>query len=270
MMKIYETIQTYNQQGIDMVIVTAISKQGEGPVEVGKKMIVTNESTIGTVGGGALEHDAINKARELLKTRDHGSETYVLSDSGVQKKGKSLPMVCGGVVTLFFEFVGVKNHVTIFGAGHVGKALVTALHPLGFDVTVIDDRADLLDQIKDANRVVAMPFVEAIDKIGIKDGSYVVICTPSHTYDYHVINKILKDQLKPAYIGMLCSPAKLKAYLKTTYETFGKDVDLSNLYAPVGLDLGGGSPEEIAVSIVSEILTIYHGKTGHRHMREMR
>ncbi len=69
---------------------------------------------------------------------------------------------------------------------------------------------------------------------------------------------------------MLCSPAKLKAYLKTTYETFGKDVDLSNLYAPVGLDLGGGSPEEIAVSIVSEILTVYHGKTGHRHMREMR
>lgn len=253
-----------------MVVVTAISKQGEGPVEVGKKMIVTADKTIGTVGGGALEHEAITKARTLLSLRTHDSETYVLNEGGAQKKGKTLPMVCGGVVTLFFEFIGVKNHITVFGAGHVGKALVTALHPLGFAVTVIDDRIELLHEIKDADHLVNLPFVEAIDKVRIREGSYVVICTPSHTHDYHVINKILKDQLKPVYIGMLCSPTKLRSYLQTTYETFGTDVDLSNLYAPVGLDLGGGSPEEIAVSIVAEILAVFYQKTGHRHMKENR
>ena len=71
------------------------------------------------------------------------------------------------------------------------------------------------------------------------------------------------------YIGMLCSLQKLKDYLEKTYDAFGKDVDLTNLYSPIGLDLGGGSPEEIAISIASELLAVSNGKTNHRHMREL-
>ncbi|MGM0436576.1 MAG: XdhC family protein, partial [Bacillota bacterium] len=70
------------------------------------------------------------------------------------------------------------------------------------------------------------------------------------------------------YMGMLCSPEKLNEYLEATYETYGKDVNLSHFYAPIGLDTGGGSPEEIAVSIAAEMLSIIHGKKGHKHMRE--
>ncbi len=100
------------------------------------------------------------------------------------------------------------------------------------------------------------------------EDSFVIVCTPSHKHDYNVINKVIEKKIKLQYIGMLCSPEKLNDYLGKTYDTFGKDVDLSNFYSPIGLDLGGGSPEEIAISISSEILAVSHSKEGHLHMRE--
>ena len=111
MTNIYQLIDQYQQKGVDMVIVTAIEKEGEGPVEVGKKMIVTTENTHGTVGGGALEHYAIKKARHLIEQRKHDKETYYLNKGKIIENAKTLPMVCGGVVSLFYEFVGVKNYV---------------------------------------------------------------------------------------------------------------------------------------------------------------
>ncbi|NLN80333.1 MAG: XdhC/CoxF family protein, partial [Erysipelotrichia bacterium] len=91
----------------------------------------------------------------------------------------------------------------------------------------------------------------------------------SHENDYHVLNKILTNKFKPKYMGMLCSPDKIKSYLEKTYQTFGKEINLSNFYAPIGLQLGGNSPEDIAISISSEILAVYHDKQDIKHMREM-
>ena len=267
---IYEKIVDYKAKNIDMVLVTAVEKTGEGPVEVGKKMLVleTGES-FGTVGGGALEFYATEKAKDLIQKRKHLTEKYLLDKGKVIVDAKTLPMVCGGTVTLFYEFLGVRNHVYIFGAGHVGQALANVLKPLNFHITVIDDRKEVLSAFKNGNLKIFSNFASYIEENGIKEGSYVVVCTPSHTNDYHVINKILELNLKPIYIGMLCSPEKLKDYLNKTYEKFGKDVDLSNFYSPIGLDLGGGSPEDISISITAEILAIYHEKTGHKHMREV-
>lgn len=267
MNKIYEQLIAYKEKGIDMVVVTAIEKQGEGPVEVGKKMIVTTDNLHGTVGGGALEHGAVEIARELLQKRTHLTEKYFLNEGRLIKGAKTLPMVCGGTVTLFYEFVGVKNFVYIFGAGHVGQALARVLKPLDFHLTVIDDRQAVIERFEGADVIAHQPFASFIDDHGIKDNSFVVVCTPSHKYDYNVINKILEQTLKPQYIGMLCSMEKLKSYLDKTYETFGKDIDLRHFYSPIGLDLGGGSPEEIAIAIAAEILAIHHGKQEHRHMR---
>ncbi|MDO9628901.1 MAG: XdhC/CoxI family protein [Acholeplasmataceae bacterium] len=267
---IYEKIVEYKAKNIDMVLVTAIEKTGEGPVEVGKKMLVleTGES-FGTVGGGALEFYATEKAKDLIKKRKHLTEKYLLDKGKVIVDAKTLPMVCGGTVTLFYEFLGVRNYIYIFGAGHVGQALVNVLKPLNFHITVIDERKEVISNFKDGDLKVFSHFAPYIEENGIKEGSYVVVCTPSHINDYHVINKILELKLRPRYIGMLCSPEKLKDYLGKTYDKFGKDIDLSNFYSPIGLDLGGGSPEDIAISISAEILAIYHEKEGHKHMREV-
>lgn len=269
MTDLYERIAELKKEGLDMVLVTAIEKQGEGPVEVGKKMLVTQSGEMfGTVGGGPLEHYAANKAGDLLKTRQHLKEQYLLEEDRIIPNAKTLPAVCGGVVTFFYEFIGAKNRVVIFGAGHVAKALAYILDTLRFHVTVIDNRKATLKTFQHAHRVIERSFEEYIAEEGIPDNSMVVVCTPSHKNDYDVIHAILEKKLKPSYIGMLCSKKKLKHFLSRTYESCGKDVDLRRFYAPIGLDIGGGSPEEIAVAIAAEMLAVDHGKTGHKHMRE--
>jgi len=270
MLDIYEKIVEYKQQNRDMVLVTAVEKEGEGPVEVGKKMLVVeNNLFFGTVGGGALEHYAIQKALTLIKKRSHLTEKYVLDKGKVIEDTKTLPMVCGGTVTLYYEFIGFKNYVYLFGGGHVGKALAQVLKPLQFHITLIDERKPIVDGFEYAHVKFHMHFASFIKEHSIKDNSLVIVVTPSHTSDYHVINQIIEQKLKPKYIGMMCSIEKLKDYLTETYKKYGKDIDLSNFYSPIGLNLGGGSPEEIAISIASEILSIEHGKKEIKHMREL-
>jgi len=265
----FERMLDLKQRGVPFMLVTAVAKEGAGPVDVGKKMVVTtaNES-FGTVGGGALEFYARQKCLALVKERKHLLETYLLSEGKILPETTSLPMVCGGKVTLYYEYVGPKETVYIFGAGHVAKALAHILRTLNFRLVVIDDRGEVLDMFQDAEEKHNLPFVEFIATKGIEPGSMVVIATPSHKHDYHVINKILEDKILLKYVGMLCSPEKLKDYLDQTYLRFGRDVDLGNFYAPIGLETGGNTPEEIAVSIAAELLAVANGKTGHRHMRE--
>lgn len=269
MQNLYQKIAQYQAKGIDMVLVTATEKEGEGPVEVGKKMLVCESSEFfGTVGGGALEHYAIEKAKKLIKSRTHLTERYLLDKGQIMDQTVTLPMVCGGKVTLYYEFIGYKNYVYIFGGGHVGQALARVLKPLQFHISMIDERNQIVEKFEDAHQTYHEKFADYIKQHGIKEHSLVVVCTPSHTHDYHVINTIIEMHLKPKYVGMMCSLEKLKDYLKATYATFGNDLDLSFFYSPIGLDLGGGSPEEIAISIASELLVIEHGKQGHVHMRD--
>ena len=269
-MDIFKLINEYKQKNISLMAVTAVKKEGAGPVEVGKKMIVLADGkSIGTVGGGAIEYYAQKKAIELLKDKSSLLETYVLDEGKVIPEGRTLPMVCGGIVSLFYEYIGPKATIYIFGAGHVGQALVNVLKTMNYHVTVIDERKEVIEKFVNADILVNEPFTHFIEKDVLKDGDYIIVCTPSHKYDYHVINKILEKKIKPKYLGMLCSPDKIKAYLKSTYETFGKDIDLSFFYSPIGLDTGGMTPEEIAISISAEILVISNGKKGHSHMREI-
>lgn len=266
---IYSKILDFNQRGIPLMMITVVEKTGEGPVEVGKKMIVSeNNERYGTVGGGALEYYAIEKCKDLIRNKAHLYEKYLLAEGKVFPDTVTLPMACGGKVSLLYEYLGSKEYVYIFGAGHVGMAVANVLKTMPFHITVIDDRKEVIDRFKDADLSFNMPFTDFIDTHSIRENSFVIVCTPNHLHDYHVINKIIELKLKPKYIGMLCSPVKLNDYINKTYEQFGKDVDLSNFYSPIGLNLGGGSPAEIAISICAEILTISHGKANHQHMRE--
>ncbi len=269
-MNIYEQINEFRRKNIALILVTAVAKEGSGPVAVGKKMIyLETDVAYGTVGGGALEFYAREKCKKLIKSRENLLETYLLSEGEIFPEGKTLPMACGGKVTLFYEYLGPKETIYIFGAGHVGQALANVLKTMDFHLTVIDDRTEVIDKFKNADILVNEPFVKYIEENGIKDDSFIIVCTPNHKHDYHVINKILEMEIKPKYMGMLCSPEKLKSYLDATYEKFGKDINLSFFYSPIGLDLGGGSPEEISISITSEILAISHGKKELKHMRDI-
>ena len=274
MVDIYSKIHEYNKLGFDLVLVTVTEKSGMGPADVGKKMLVVeNGEAFGTVGGGAIEYYAREKCKDVIKERKSFSEKYVLCDREVYVDNEEvvLPMACGGKVTLFYEFVGPKQYVYIFGAGHCGAALARTLKPLGFHVTIIDERKAVIDALDDSADVkVISGFVDYIEKYGLRDNAYIVVCTPSHQNDYHVLNKILEKKYKPAYFGMLCSKKKIADYLERAYQEYGKDIDLSNFYSPIGLNIGGNSPEEIAISISGEMLSIYYGKSElNAHLRDL-
>lgn len=267
-MTIYEKTNEYVRKGTPMVLVLVIEKVGEGPATVGNKMLVTDTDAFGTVGGGALEYNAQEHCKTILKTKQSETKSYLLNEGKIMKDTTTLNMACGGKVTLFFEYIGPAEHIYIFGAGHCGQALSNVLSTLNYYVTVIDHRKDVVSAFTGGNKVVLSPFVEYIEDNKLVEDSFVVVATPSHKYDYAVVDKLLEKKTKLKYIGMLCSKKKLKEYLDITYETFGNDVDLSHFYAPVGLDTGGGSPEEIAISIASEILSVSNNKKNHNHMRE--
>lgn len=273
MIDIYEKLSEIKKEGKDAVIVTVTQKEGMGPADVGKKMIVTEGNiAFGTVGGGSIEYYAREKCKEVLKSRQSFSEKYVLFDREVKVDDGEvvIPMACGGRVTLFYEFVGPKQYVYIFGAGHCGAALARVLKPLGFYTIIIDERDYVINALDDAANVkVNEGFVEYIEKHGIPDDRYIVVCTPSHTNDYNVLNKILELKIKPKYFGMLCSKKKIQDYLEKSYEVYGRDIDLSNFYSPIGLITGGDSPEEVAISIAGEILSVFYGKEDiNSHMRD--
>lgn len=274
MVDIYKELDKLRKQGKDAVIVTVTEKSGMGPADVGKKMLVTEGNVaFGTVGGGAIEYYAREKCKEVLENRISFSEKYILNDRTVSVDDGSiiLPMACGGKVTLFYEFVGPKQHVYIFGAGHCGAALARVLKPLGFFTTIIDERDYVINALDDAADVkVNEGFVEYIEKHGLPDNRYIVVCTPSHQNDFHVLNKILELKIKPKYFGMLCSKKKIGDYLEKAYQLYGKDIDLTNFYSPIGLQTGGDSPEEVAISIAGEILSVFYNKADiNSHMRDL-
>lgn len=274
MVDIYKELDNLRKQSKDAVIVTVTEKSGMGPADVGKKMLVTEGNiAFGTVGGGAIEYYAREKCKEVLEQRTSFSEKYVLNDRTVSVDDGSiiLPMACGGRVTLFYEFVGPKQYVYIFGAGHCGAALARVLKPLGFFTTIIDERDYVINALDDSADVkVNEGFVEYIEKHGLPNNRYIVVCTPSHQNDFHVLNKILELKIKPKYFGMLCSKKKIGDYLQKAYEIYGKDIDLTNFYSPIGLQTGGDSPEEVAISIAGEILSVFYNKSDiNSHMRDL-
>lgn len=270
MIGIYEELIKMTEAGEPAMMVTVTENTGNTPVAVGKKMLVGESGTaIGTVGGGAIELFAKKKCEELIKSRTSMTERYALNEGKIVKDATSLPMACGGAATLFYEYIGTRGHIYIFGAGHVGQALAKVLKTMNFYVTVIDTREDVLEFVTDADRTVLLPtFAEFIEKEGLRQGSYVVVATPSHKYDYNVVNKVFELGLRPKYMGMLCSEIKLRSFMRQTFERFGDDMDLSYFYSPIGLKTGGDSPAEIAISISSEILAVSYGKEGHCHMRK--
>lgn len=268
-MNLYKKLVEYSDNKIPVMMVTVVSKVGQSPVDVGKKMLVAlNGEAHGTVGGGALEYSARESCKKFLQDGTSTVVKYVLNEGKVIENATTLPMVCGGVVELFFEYIGAKAYVTIFGGGHCGQALLRVLKTMDYHVTVVESRPEVFEQIQGADRKVMMNYADFIDAEGLMEGSYAIISTPSHKYDYNVMYKVFEHKLKPKYIGMLCSKEKLKDFLAKTYEDFGKDIDLSNFYSPIGLDTGGGSPAEIAISIAAEMLAVEYGKPGHNHMRD--
>jgi xanthine dehydrogenase accessory factor len=259
-MDIYERILELKEKNTSGVLVTVTEKEGHCPQVSGAKMLVTpNNKCFGTIGGGELEFIAKQEAVNILSKRKNMQKKYILNESDKVIDGIKTNMVCGGTITLFYEFINSTPNVYIFGAGHIGQALIQYLKPLNYNMKVYDGRVEFKNVIKDVSVSIVDDYEEYLTTENIPDDSYVVIITHSHAVDYVILKKIYELQPKLKYIGLIASKRKAKMTIAKLQEELRVEPNLDILHSPIGLKIGGTSPHEIALSIAAEIQAVAYG-----------
>lgn len=252
MSSIFQKIVEFEQKQIPAALVTIIKTQGSVPRDVGTKMIVELNGNIhGTIGGSTVEALAIEEAQNVIQTGHSRIVTHSLSDELNQDTG----MICGGTLDLFIEPIRVPEKVYIFGGGHVGFYVASFVKQVGFEFIIVDARPEFVsrDRFPDAlMRIMDNP--ESVAKnLDIMNNDYIVIVTHGHQYDYEVLRSVIT---KPAcYIGMIASTTKRDQIFQKlrTVDEISDDL-LSRIHSPIGIDIGAETPEEIAISIVADLI----------------
>ena len=244
-------------RGEEVALVTITNSTGSTPQRVGAKMLVYADGrTVGTIGGGCYENDAFWKAREAIKARRPLTVKYELNDDFAQETG----LVCGGQMEVFIEPVEAAPDVYVFGAGHVGQFVAEFAHEVGFRVHVIDDREKFASRERFAEGidVVVEHIPTWLENHPLPPTAYGVIVTRGHTHDLDALRALVKSPLR--YVGLIGSKAKVRRIFDALLEEGASADTLKPVHAPIGLDIGAITPQEIAVSIVAELIAVKHGK----------
>ena len=255
--EVFAAVSDALERGESVALVTIVSTTGSTPQRVGAKMLVFADGRIvGTIGGGCYENDAFWKARESIKARRPLNVKYELNDDIAEETG----LVCGGQMEVFIEPVEAAPDVYIFGAGHVGSCLARMAHDTGFRVHVIDDREKFADATRfDAGTDVVVEDIPTwLQTHTLPATAYAVVVTRGHKHDLDALRALAPANLR--YVGLIGSRAKVKRiYDQLRLEGLAPDA-LERVHAPIGLDIGAITPQEIAVSILAELIAVKHGK----------
>ena len=245
------------KRGEEVALVTIVSANGSTPQRVGAKMLVHADGrVVGTIGGGCYENEALWKAREALKTRKACTVRYELTDDFAEESG----LICGGQMEVFIEPIEPSPAVFIFGAGHVGQFVGRVAHDAGFQVHVIDDREKFAnrERFPDAAEIVVDDIPDWLARTSLPSSAYAVIVTRGHRHDLDALRALAQQNLR--YLGLIGSRAKIKRIYDVVIEDGSVPVDrLETIHAPIGLDIGAVTPQEIAVAIVAELIAIRRG-----------
>ncbi len=273
-MDIYEKIMDLKHNNRPFAVATVIKTGGSVPGKTGFKMLVEADGQIsGTVGGGEIEKRAADECLRRLAGGSSGVQDYILQEqvSGPEKKGGAevVPMMCNGTVSIFYEIIKQHTPVYIFGGGHVGQALSYLLARLDYRTTIVDNREEFAGEARNpyAHQRVFSDYVPFAQEFSPSPEAFVIIMTQGHSYDYEILKTLYQRKLRLKYIGVIASRAKAAGLLKNLRKDFGEGVDISSFYAPVGLDIGGNTESEIALSIAAEMQTVQFAKNG-PHLRD--
>jgi xanthine dehydrogenase accessory factor len=241
--------------GTPAVLVTVLRADGSTPREAGAKMVVSATASHGTIGGGHLELEAIGIARTLLASSPAGEPPAPLSrDFGL---GPSLGQCCGGAVTLLFEAIlPARWRVAVFGAGHVGRALVRLLADLPCQVDWIDSREDGFPAEVPGNvRALSTDAPEA--EVGdLPPGCDVLVMTHSHQLDLRIVEAALRRGDLP-YLGLIGSRTKRARFEARLAERGVSALSLARIVCPIGIPGAGGKlPAEIAIAVAAQLLLL--------------
>ena len=243
-----------NEESVALVTIT--KSIGSAPRKSGAIMAVWQDGIIGTIGGGKIENKVIELTRELLVTGESQSFQYGLNNTD------ELGMTCGGQVEGYIKVFSPQPKIVIVGGGHVGKSLMKLCEAVGFDYVLIDDRPEFIEGV--ANGILG-DMAEELNRLNLTHNTYVVLVSRSNIYDRECLAKVIGKDVK--YIGMLGSKKKVVEVRKYILDQGIDEKEFEKFYAPIGLKLSNGSPEEIAVEILSEILKVKNGgELVHRKM----
>jgi xanthine dehydrogenase accessory factor len=244
-------------RGEQAALVTIVSAQGSTPQRVGAKMLVFADGrTVGTIGGGCYENDAFWKAKEAIQSRKPQLVRYDLTDDFAEESG----LICGGNMQVYIEPLEPTPRLYVIGAGHVGYHLARLARTIGFRIHVLDDREKFAnpERFPDAEEVIVDAIPDWLHQATIPTNAYVVIVTRGHTHDLDALRSLAARDLR--YLGLIGSKAKVKRIYDALLAEGMPAECLRRVHAPVGLDIGAISPEEIAVSILAELIAVRHGK----------
>ena len=250
----FEQLASAIKSGKSVCLATVIKAEGSTPREAGAKMLVFPDGkTVGTVGGSLLEKQVIDKAVEILKSGGSPSlEKFSLKENSSNKSG----MICGGEMQVFIEPISSGSQLFIFGAGHCGLALAKVASQTGFAVHIIDDRPEIAsrERYPMAASITVEDYNKISKEIDLPDNAFIAIMTQGHSADAEVLQNLITK--KYFYIGLMASKRKREQiFEKLAANGISKEL-LEKVHSPIGLDIGAETPEEIAISILSEMIKV--------------
>lgn len=249
------------ESGNELAIATITKSSGSTPRGKGTSMIVKADGSIhGTIGGGALEKHVIELSIEAIKEGQSKTVDLPLTTKGVE-------MICGGGVEVFIDVYKQKPKLLIVGGGHVGYALYKIASLLDFQLVIFEDREEFLtpERFPLAHELVLGPLRENLRNYEIDENTYIVIVSRSHNSDQESLEEVVNSSAK--YIGAMGSKKKIITMMKNLRELGFSEKNLSKVYAPIGLNIAAEGPEEVAMSIMSEVLLVKNnGEIGRAHV----
>jgi xanthine dehydrogenase accessory factor len=237
-------------------LVTVISTEGSTPQKAGAKMVVYADGRIvGTIGGGCVEAEMIRRARHAIDQHRSQLASYDLTPDQAGEDG----LVCGGRMQVFIEPIEGVPTLLLFGAGHVAQPLARLAKSVGFRVEVADDRAKFanVERFPEADRILVEPFTEAAAQMTLGRSAYAIVVTRGHKGDADALQAVLGKGLR--FVGLLGSRPKAVHVISELTQRGVPAASLAEIHVPLGVEIGAQSPEEIAVSILAEIIAVRRG-----------
>jgi xanthine dehydrogenase accessory factor len=256
--EVFAAVASALERGEPAALVTIVAARGSTPQRVGAKMLVFGDGRIvGTIGGGCYENDAFWKAREAITSRRPELVHYELDDDFAQETG----LICGGQMDVYIEPIEPSPELYVIGAGHVGFHLARVANEVGFRVHVVDDREKFAnrERFPEAVEIVVEDIPAWIARTPLPAHAYAVIVTRGHTNDLEALRALAPRELR--YLGLIGSRAKVARIYEQLVADQVAPETLKHVHAPIGLDIGAVTPQEIAVSILAELIAVKHGKT---------
>ena len=252
-MDVYDELIRLRKLGQKCAIATIVQVRGSIPSFESAKLLVREDGSMtGTIGGGCVEAEVWNAAREVMETEKPKHMSFNLGQDAAYDNG----LICGGQLDVFVEPVIPPPRAIIFGAGHISKSLCKVAGLAGFSTTIVDNRESFAnrERFPEAEEIFAEEYEDVFAKLTVHDSSYIIIVTRGHRDDMRVLRWAAATPAR--YVAMIGSKRKVISVVKELEKEGLSREQLARIYAPMGLEIGAISPEEIAVSVAAEMIAV--------------